>query len=96
MKPTIQIIGKVSGLPRLDTVLKFKEAQNKLEEIGYWVVNPVVLVPADATWEQAMRICLKSLLEVDEAAVLPDWVSSKGSQVEYQVAHAIGLKITRL
>ena len=93
MKKKVQIIGKVTGLNRIDVVLKFKEAQNHLEAQGYEVINPVVLVPADATHAKAMRMCLDSILTVDAVAMLPDWVHSTGSQVEYQNAFILGLNM---
>ena len=96
MKKKVQLIGKVTGMNRLDTVLKFKEAQDRFEAMGFEVRNPVAMVPADATHQDAMRICLKSLLEVDAALLLPDWVNSDGSEVEYRVALAIGLKTQRI
>jgi len=92
----IQIVGKVTGLNLIDAKTKFKESQNFLEERGYEVVNPMQIVPLGSTWHEAMRICVKSLLEVDAIAVQADWVDSKGAQAVYLLATTLNMKIIRI
>jgi len=89
----VQIIGKVTGLEREEVVDKFFESERKLSEAGYDVVNPVAIIATGTAWHDAMRICLKSLLEVDAIAVQPDWQESKGARCEYHMATALNLKI---
>ena len=96
MKETIQIIGKVTGLDREVCVAKFAYTQLKMEKAGYEVVNPITLVPEDATWQQAMRICLAQLLTVDAVALQEDWYLSEGAKLEYMVATALRLKMIRV
>ncbi|MEI6061727.1 MAG: DUF4406 domain-containing protein [Bacteroidota bacterium] len=96
MKQKIQIIGKVSGLNLIDVQTKFKLAQNHLEHLGYEVINPMHIVPLGSTWSEAMRICLRSLHDVDAVAVLPDWTDSRGSHVEYMAASALNLTMLRI
>ena len=96
MKEKIQIIGKVTGLDREACVKKFAESQLQLERAGYEVINPVLLVPADAAWRPAMRICLAALLNVDAVALQPDWYMSEGAKLEYMVATALKLKMIRV
>lgn len=92
----VQIIGKVTGLDRERCVAKFKDSQEMLEHAGYEVVNPVTLVPAETSWKEAMRICLRELLSVDAVAVQPDWYDSEGARVEYMVANALKLKMIHI
>jgi len=93
-KIRVQLIGKVSGLDRAMVVLDFREMQAQLEAQGYEVVNPLLIVPEDSSWHNAMRICIASLLTVDAVALVPnDWYMSQGALAEYEVAHALGLEI---
>lgn len=98
MKERIQLIGKVKDLPLAAARLKFKEAQKSFEEKGYDVWNPMEHVPLGISRGEEMRICLNNLVngKVDAIGILPDWVNSEGSQVEYMVANALGLKEIRL
>jgi hypothetical protein len=96
MKQKVQIVGKVTGLTPEEAVLKFNESETILTRQGCEVINPMKIVPADASWKDAMRICLKSLLEVDAIAVQPDYVLSEGASLEYLVAVNVGTKIIEL
>lgn len=95
-KKKIQLVGKVTGLSHDEVVLKFKYAQTTLEAKGYEVVNPTAIIPETTEWKPAMRICIKSLLDVDGIAILPDWNESRGSRLEYSIAYDLGLKIIHL
>ena len=92
----VQIIGQVTGLDRPTVEKIFKKAEESLVKKGFEVYNPVSQIPWDTPWEQAMKICLKSLLDMDAYLVLPNWYSSKGAQIEYMVAAALQLKEVRL
>lgn len=92
----VQLVGKVTGLDRVMCEEKFKAMERKLSAQGHEVVNPMNIVPADATYDDAMRICLRSLTEVDAIATLPDWVDSKGARCEFIAADALNLKVIRL
>ncbi len=91
----IQIIGAITGHPRKEVEAKFERAEKALAEKGYEVVNPVKLVPATSSWENAMRECLKSLLGVDAVFVMAEWYNSKEAQIEFMVASALQLKEIR-
>lgn len=92
----IQIIGKITGLPRMDVIIKFKESEQQLLASGYSPVNPLNLVPAGMEWGQAMRLCIKSLLEVDGVALQSDWSMSAGAKLEFMIASHLNLKIIKL
>ena len=60
-KRTLYLAGKITGDPYYFT--KFYNAQKKLEEGGFIVVNPALLPAEGFTWEAYMRcpaLCLQS------------------------------------
>lgn len=91
----IQLVGKVTGLDRVMCEDKFNAMERKLRIAGHDVVNPMRLVPIDTSYEDAMRLCLRSLTEVDAIAIHKDWVDSKGARCEYLVACSLNLKVLR-
>ncbi|MFN3327602.1 MAG: DUF4406 domain-containing protein [Fervidobacterium pennivorans] len=88
----VYLSGKVSDSPYEHAVQKFNEAEKKLEEAGYLVVNPISLVPERTGWEFAMRILFPYLTCCDIICLLPDWSESRGATFEYEVAKKLGLK----
>ena len=53
-KRTLYLAGKITGDPHYFT--KFYNAQKKLEEGGFIVVNPALLPAEGFTWEAYMRM----------------------------------------
>ena len=86
----IYISGKITGDDYYQD--KFSAAERQLHGAGYTPVNPAVL-PANLTWEQAMRQALCMMLCSDGVAMLPDWVESKGAHIEAELAEAIGMPV---
>lgn len=85
-KRTLYLAGKITGDPYYFT--KFYNAQKKLEEGGFIVVNPA-LIPAEGfTWEAYMRMSGAMLAECAEVCFLPDWKESKGAKYEFGEAMA--------
>ena len=95
MKTQVQLIGRVSGMDRDITVRKFKSAQERLEDQGYWVANPMEMVPEGTEYGKAMRICIGNLVKMDAVYLLRDWVDSPGGRAEVMVADAIGMTVMR-
>jgi hypothetical protein len=96
MQKRIYIAGKVTGLPRIDTVLKFEKAEKELSQLGYAVYNPVKYIPSDADRNSAMRIAFKLLVHADEIALLPDWKKSEGARWEYMIAVLLKMPVVLL
>lgn len=76
----------------------FAEAAAELERRGCHVFNPTEAVPAGATHEQAMAICVRALAAnvggrplFDMVAQLPGWYGSRGAYAEAIVADALGI-----
>lgn len=69
-KKTLYLAGKITGDPFYRS--KFYEAQKKLEEGGFIVVNPALLPSEGFTWEAYMRMAGAMLNECEAACFLPD------------------------
>ena len=78
-KRTLYLAGKITGDPYYFT--KFYNAQKKLEEGGFIVVNPALLPAEGFTWEAYMRMSDAMLAECAEVCFLPDWKESKGANM---------------
>lgn len=87
-KRTLYLAGKITGDPYYFT--KFYNAQKKLEEGGFIVVNPALLPAEGFTWEAYMRMSGAMLAECAEVCFLPDWKESKGAKYEFGEAMATG------
>lgn len=67
-KRTLYLAGKITGDPYYFT--KFYNAQKKLEEGGFIVVNPALLPAEGFTWEAYMRMSGAMLAECAEVCFL--------------------------
>jgi nucleoside 2-deoxyribosyltransferase len=92
MKKKIYIAGKVTGLPKQEVIDKFSEVQINLERCGFTVINPIEVVKDfDASWEFAMKKCIKALVDCDAVYLMACHTQSVGAMIEMQLA--INLKI---
>lgn len=86
-KKKIYIAGKVTGEDILECNAKFKKAQKEIEALGFEAVNPLEVVGDWQTpWDKAMRMCVAKLTECDGIAMLPDWSTSKGAIIEWNIS----------
>lgn len=90
-KKTVYLAGKITGDPFYRS--KFYEAQKKLEEGGFIVVNPALLPSEGFTWEAYMRMSSAMLDECAAVCFLPDWTESKGATFEFGRAAALGKRV---
>lgn len=101
-KRTVYISGKVTGTT--DYVDRFFNAENKLDEMRFNVVNPIrrtehlvaqheakKLPPPE--WSDYMSECLVALSGCDTIYMLKDWKDSKGARMEHRIAQQLGMKI---
>ena len=90
----IYIAGKVSGEPIAECTMKFGMMQKQVEELGFIAVNPLEVVGTwKITWYQAMKKCIRALVDCDGMVLLPDWPDSTGAKIERQLAEDLGLTI---
>lgn len=89
---TIYLSGKITGEENYKE--KFAEAESKLTEMGYKVVNPSVISVFDFfTHEQFLHIDYSLIDCCDALFMLPDWQNSKGAIKEWHYAEAHGKTI---
>lgn len=92
------VSGAVSGIEDRNKAA-FDAVEKWLRQEGAKVVfNPVAVIDANKSWEDAMRVCLHVLTEneYDALVCLPGSTKSRGSALERVVASSIGTKILTL
>ena len=89
----VYICGKVTGEPERDCKFKFMLRARYLRDCGHEVVVPTEIVPFDADWKEAMRICIAALVTCEAISPLSDTLNSKGAMLEWQIAQPLGLKV---
>ena len=87
-KETVYLAGKITG--DIFYRSKFYEAQKKLEEGGFIVVNPALSPSEGFTYEAYIRMSSAMLDECAAACFLPDWTESNGAIYEFGKATAAG------
>ncbi|MFH1121769.1 MAG: DUF4406 domain-containing protein [Bacteroidota bacterium] len=91
----VYIIGAVSGLPAEEVQAKFAKAAESLKSMGMVPVNPVEFVPEDLEWKEAMKLCIRALIDCDMVLLLPDWQYSKGGTLEVSIARNLDISELR-
>ena len=90
----IYIAGKVTGEDLAHCTMKFGQAQKDVEALGFEALNPLALVNDFKTpWQNAMKICLKALIDADAVLLLPDYHKSKGAMMENSIAEDLGIPV---
>lgn len=88
----IYIAGKVTGLPQDTVIKKFADLQINLERCGFKVINPIEVVSDFNTpWNEAMKLCIKALVDCDAVYLMDCHTQSVGAMIEMQLA--VNLKI---
>lgn len=90
-KETVYISGSVTGT--YDYILRFAEAEKKLTELGYKVINPTrcTLGLPQLEWREYMRICLTLLSVCDAIYVIDGEYTSRGVRIELDYAANHGI-----
>ena len=82
----IYIAGKITGMEE-EAERLFQQAEDRLTEMGYEVVNPMKLPhDHDKQWLSYMIECLTALKECDAIFMLPNWMDSAGAGIEFTCA----------
>lgn len=87
------ISGKVTGIPPAAAFTFFNEAENLLKSMGLECVNPLNLINNDENWYDAMKICIRELLDCNAILMLHNYSDSKGALTELVVAKNLDYKI---
>lgn len=83
----IYISGKISFLPFDEVQNKFKTAQEKLEQLGFEVVNPLKNgLTVNDSWEEHIKLDILTLSSCDAIYMLRDWSLSRGALIEHDFA----------
>lgn len=91
----IYISGPISGTN--DYMERFAEAEERLIECGYSVVNPAAvnsMLPEDTTYEQYMNMSFTMIDMCDALYMLKGWENSCGANREFGYALGQGKKIS--
>lgn len=88
----IYCAGPMSGIPEYNFPA-FHAETARLRAMGYEVVNPAEINPYPGPWKECMRRDIAELVACDALVLLPGWERSKGAQLEYSIATALGFQI---
>jgi dTDP-4-amino-4,6-dideoxygalactose transaminase len=87
----------MTGIPEFNHPA-FAATARLLRAAGLEVVSPHELHDGDTSREYAyyLRRDLQALLGCETLALLPGWETSRGAQLERQIAEALGMPIVRM
>lgn len=94
LHPRIFICGPYTGHEE-DADERFGDAQEKLTRFGYNVINPMESCKGmdQSDWGACMRTTIALLLTCTGVALLDGWESSRGANVEVDLARALDLPV---
>lgn len=97
----VYIAGAITGLERVDYLVKFRRAEMLVKERGYKVVNPTRRGPGRWLWlyrlmgyRLTLLYDLWLVMRCDRIYLIPGWEESRGAKVESFVAYQ--MKVRRL
>lgn len=94
---TVYLAGPMSGIPEFNYPA-FNAKATELRALGIEVRNPAENDggSTDKTWNEYMRLAIRSLLECDEILLLPRWENSRGARIEKFIAEELGMMINEV
>jgi len=92
-KKRVYISGPMTGLTQEEINEKFEAAEEHINGLGYYAVNPAKIAVIPLDYEQYMKIDLKLLAFCDAIHMLPGWERSQGARREMAEALRLGLEI---
>lgn len=94
----VYLSGKITGRDPDETAKQFEHYANMFrEKYGAEVLNPLENgLPRESRWTDHMRADVKLMMDADLVAMLPGWRSSKGANIERELARALSIEIVDL
>lgn len=96
MTDCVYISGQISGLTIAEAKTKFDAAEEYLLDAGYYVINPLKLIPPDSnmSWEACMRFDLIVMLSQCNAIyMLRNYSHSRGAKLELAIAKKLNYRV---
>ena len=90
----VYISGGITGVP--DYKENFYNAEAKLKDLGYSVINPAKvndILPTDMSYDEYMEIDYKMLDMCEVIYLIPGWNKSNGSKLELERALSQKMRI---
>lgn len=91
----LYVCGPVSGVPGGNRAA-FEEARRVLADAGYRPLVPHDLLPEDAPWHMAMRVCVSAMCSCGGVCVLEGWGGSRGARLEVSIARQLKMPVNDL
>lgn len=93
----VYICGPVTGIEDMNKA-SFYGAELILKSLRYGVTNPIRLCEhvAPDQWEEAMKVCIKAMLDCELVVLLDGWQQSKGATLERKIALSVGIEVKLL
>lgn len=89
----IYIAGPMSGRPDFNRPA-FHETAANLRARGYEVENPAENSPPSCgSWHGWMRLGIAQIIKCDTMILLPGWETSRGANIERQLAIDLGINV---
>jgi transposase len=89
----VYIAGPMSGLPGFNYV-SFNQTAKQLRSLGCEVENPAENPdPPCKQWAGYMRMAIAQVVKCDTLALLPNWHTSRGADLERRIALELGLRV---
>lgn len=90
----VYISGPISGIALPIAIARFNDAELRLGEMGFDVINPIDNgVPVTAEWHEHMREDIRMMLDCNAIYLLKGWEQSKGATLEKHIAEKLGFTI---
>lgn len=94
----VYISGPISG--RRDYRERFREAEGRLRNMGFQVINPAnmnsVLIENETEYEDYIKISLELMGLCDCICMIGDWWNSRGAKIEHEYAKIRGMDFVEL
>jgi len=91
MQIKVYLAGPVTGRDPHETEHLFGIAEKAVRNLGLEPVNPLKLGCENMNWHDAMKVCLKALVDCHMITMLPGWEESDGAQLENHVAKQLNI-----